>query len=201
MNTSSLMLLQLYEEHGEAFLSRIFTRDETWVVHSSPESKPESITWKHPHSPVRKKLKIVQSPGKVTATVFWEVHGVLLVDFTPPGSTNADAYQETLKRLKEVIRRKRPGLLTKGLGVLLLHDNSRPHSAAATVNLWNSWGWEILPHPPYSPDFAPSAFHLFPKTKKHLRGQRFHSTEDVQNEAKKWLRAQDDIFSMKDLTN
>jgi hypothetical protein len=51
------------------------------------------------------------------ATVFWDVHGVLLVDFTPPGSTiNAAAYQETIKRLKEAIRRKRPGLLTKGLG-------------------------------------------------------------------------------------
>jgi transposase len=95
-----------------------------------------------------------------------------LVDFTTPGSTiNAAAYHETLKRLKEVIQRKRPGLLTKGLGVLLLHDNARPHSAATTVNLLNSYGWKILPHPPYSPDLAPSEIHLFPKMKKHLRGQ------------------------------
>jgi transposase len=90
----------------------------------------------------------------------------------------------------EDIRRKRPGLLTKGLGVLLLHDNARPHSAAATVNLLNSWSWKILPHPPYSPDLAASDFHVFPKMKKHLRGQRFHSNEDIQNEVKKWLRAQ-----------
>jgi transposase len=93
-------------------------------------------------------------------------------------------------------------LLTKGLGVLLLHDNARPHSAAPTVNLLYSWGWEIVPHPAYSPDLAPSDFHLFQKMKKHLRGQRFHSNEDVQNEVKKWLRAQDEFFfSMKDLTN
>jgi hypothetical protein len=45
------------------------------------------MTWKHPHSPVKEKFKTVQSPGKVMATVFWDVHGVLLVDFTPPGST------------------------------------------------------------------------------------------------------------------
>jgi hypothetical protein len=33
------------------------------------------------------------------ATIFWDVHGILLVDFTPPGSTiNAAAYQETLLR-------------------------------------------------------------------------------------------------------
>jgi hypothetical protein len=120
---SFLMLLQHYKEHGEEFLSRTDTGDETWVFHYTPDSKAESMTWKHPHSPVKRKFKTVQSPGKVMATVFWNVHGVLLVDFTPPGSTiNAAAYQETLKRLKEAIRSKRPGLLTKGLGVLLLHD-------------------------------------------------------------------------------
>jgi hypothetical protein len=103
------------------------------------------------------------------ATVFRDVHGVILVDFTPPISIiSAAACQETLKRLKEAILRKRPGLLTKGLGVLLLHDNALPHSLAATANLLNSWGWEILTHSPYSPDLAPPEFHLFPKMKKHL---------------------------------
>jgi hypothetical protein len=150
-------------------LSGIVTGDETWVFHCTPESKAESMTWKLPHSPVKKKFKTVQFPGKVMATVFWDVHGVLLVDFTPSGSTiNVAAYQETLKRLKEAIRRKRPGLLTKGLVVPLVHDNARPHSSAATVNLLNSWGWEILPQPPYSADLAPSYFHLFPRMKKHI---------------------------------
>jgi hypothetical protein len=125
------------------------------------------MTWKHPHSPVKKKFKAVQSPEKVMATVFWDVLGVLLVDLTPPSSTiNSAAYQEALKRLKAAIRHKRPGLLTKGLGVLLLHDNTRPHSAAATVNLLNSWGWVV--HPLYCPDLASSFFHPFPNTKKHL---------------------------------
>jgi hypothetical protein len=74
---SSLMLLQRYKEQGEAFLSRIVTGDETWVFHYTPQSKAESMTWMHPHSPVKKKFKTVQSPGKVMATVFWDVHGVL----------------------------------------------------------------------------------------------------------------------------
>jgi hypothetical protein len=99
------------------------------------------MTWKHPQSPVKKKFKTVQSPGKVVASVFWVGHGLLLVDFTHPSSTiNAAAYQETLKRLKEAIWRKRPGLLTKRHGVLLLHNNAQPHGTAATVNLLNSWG-------------------------------------------------------------
>jgi hypothetical protein len=84
---SYLMLLQRYEEHDEAFLSRIVTADETWVFHYTAESKTESMPWKLPQSPVKKKFKAVHSPGKVMATVSWDVHGVLLVDFTPPGST------------------------------------------------------------------------------------------------------------------
>jgi len=43
------------------------------------------MTWKHPYLPVKKKFKTVQSAGNVMATVFWDVYGVLLVDFTPPG--------------------------------------------------------------------------------------------------------------------
>jgi hypothetical protein len=36
----------------------------------------ESMTWKHSHSPVKKKFKTVQSQGKVMAKVFWDVYGV-----------------------------------------------------------------------------------------------------------------------------
>ncbi|CAK9809133.1 Histone-lysine N-methyltransferase SETMAR [Anthophora quadrimaculata] len=39
--------------------------------------------------------------------------------------------------------------------------------------------YELLEHPPYSPDLAPSDFHLFPNLKKFLRGKRFSSNEKV----------------------
>jgi len=42
--------------------------------------------------------------------VFWDVYRVMLVDYTPPGSTiSASVYQETLKRLKEAIWKNTPG--------------------------------------------------------------------------------------------
>ena len=55
------------------------------------------------------------------------------------------------------------------------------------------WGWEILEHPPYSPDLAPSDFHRFPNMKKHLRAKRFKS-HDVKPEVQTWLRGQDPTF-------
>jgi hypothetical protein len=97
-----------------------------------------------------------------------------------------------LKRLKTFIRKDRPSLLTTG--ILLLHDNAKPHSATATMHLLKSWGEEILPHPQYNPFLAPLEFRLFSKMKMRLIGQPIHSRENVQNEVKKWLRAQRPIF-------
>jgi hypothetical protein len=40
--------------------------------------------------------------------------------------------------------------------------------------------WELLEHPPYSPDLAPSDFHLFGLLKNHLSGKRFVDEEAVE---------------------
>jgi hypothetical protein len=60
----SLILLHRYEEHGEAFLSRIVTGDETWVFHYTPERNAELMTWKHPHLPVERSLRQCSLQGK-----------------------------------------------------------------------------------------------------------------------------------------
>jgi histone-lysine N-methyltransferase SETMAR len=39
--------------------------------------------------------------------------------------------------------------------------------------------YELLEHPPYSPDLAPSDFFLFPKQKLFLSGQRFSSKQEA----------------------
>jgi len=68
------------------------------------------------------------------ATVFWDMHVVFLLHFSPPNETvNSAAYQATLKKLKRAVQRKRPQMPDKRL--LLLHDNARPHTAHVTVNL------------------------------------------------------------------
>ncbi|UYV71846.1 hypothetical protein LAZ67_9000653 [Cordylochernes scorpioides] len=37
---------------------------------------------------------------------------------------------------------------------------------------------ELVSHPPYSPDIAPSDFHLFPELKKNLGGTRFQDDDE-----------------------
>jgi len=41
----------------------------------------------------------------------------------------------------------------------------------------------VVPHPPCSPDLAPSDFFLFPKLKMKLKGRRFQTLEGIQAES------------------
>ncbi|GFO45461.1 histone-lysine N-methyltransferase SETMAR [Plakobranchus ocellatus] len=104
--------------------------------------------------------------------------GVILLDILPQGQCiNAARYCSTLDRLKEAIRRKRPGLLRRG--VVHQHDNATPHSANLTQQWLQRYSWEILLHPAHSPDLAPSDFHLFGTLKPHLGGMAFETEDDL----------------------
>jgi len=190
---TSLDNLQRYKTEGEAMLERIVTGDETWVHHYQPETKQASRQWKHKESPTPTKFKVVSSVSKVMATVFWDMRGVLLVEFQERGTTvNASSYCSLLERLKTAIRTKRKGLLTQG--VILLHDNARPHTARRTLETVEQLGLEVLPHPPYSPDLAPSDYHLFGPMKKMLGAQKFASDTEVQSVVCQWLGQQPASF-------
>jgi transposase len=67
-------------------------------------------------------------------------------------------------------------------GVLIFHDNAQPHASGAVSENLEKYGWQVLPHSPYSPDMSPPDFDMFRKLKKPLRGKRFRSTEEVSNE-------------------
>jgi histone-lysine N-methyltransferase SETMAR len=76
-------------------------------------------------------------------------------------------------------------MLTKG--VVLLHDNAWPHTAAHTKALLQQFNWEIFEHPPYSPDLAPSNYQLFTNMKVWLANQRFKANEELMDGVNNWL--------------
>ncbi|GFT13461.1 histone-lysine N-methyltransferase SETMAR [Trichonephila clavipes] len=125
----ALNFLDRYHKEGDQFLERIVTGDETWISHITPESKRQSMEWRHTNSPFRVKAKRTISTRKVMETVFWDRHGVL------------------------------------------------------------SFGWEQIDHPPYSPDLAPSDFHLFRYLNEFLGGKRFDTADEVK-EVQDWLSSQ-----------
>jgi len=97
-----------------------------------------------------------------------------------------------VNELKPTIQSKCQGLLSKG--VFLLHDNASPHRAAHTVDTLSALKFEVLKHPPYSPDLAPLDFHLFGPMKEHLRSQKFADDNKVMEAVQSWLKAMPKSF-------
>ena len=61
----------------------------------------------------------------------------------------------------------------------------------------NELSFELLPHPPYSPDLAPWNYWLFAELKKMLQGNKFDSNEEVIVESEAYFESKDESFYKK----
>jgi histone-lysine N-methyltransferase SETMAR len=146
--------------------------DETLIHHYDPETRTEAKQWKHKTSPTPTRPKTQKLAKKVMAKFFWVSEGLLLIDYLPRGVTvTGEYYSNLLRRLRDAIKEKRRGKL--GKGVLLLRDNARPHTCSLSMATAAELNFELVPHSAYSPDMAPSDYHLFKNLKKHLRERNF----------------------------
>jgi histone-lysine N-methyltransferase SETMAR len=100
-------------------------------------------------------------------TLFWDERGVILEHYMPRGNTvNSATYADLKNHLRPAIKSKQRGLLSTG--VLLQHDNARPHTARSTVATIQDLSFECLSHLPYSPDLTPIDFHVFGPLKEAM---------------------------------
>jgi len=80
--------------------------DKTWLYHYDPETKQQSMEWRHSGSPCPKKFQVQKSTGKVLASIFWDQDGIL-IDYLPKGPTiNAEYYSSLLVQLKDILKEK-----------------------------------------------------------------------------------------------
>ncbi|GFV52616.1 mariner Mos1 transposase [Trichonephila clavipes] len=147
--------LTRYHEGGLDFLSQIVTGDETWVSYDTPESKQQSMEYRHTSSPTRVKPKHNLTPRKIM-------------------------------KLRCAIQNKRRGFLSKG--VVFLHDTN------VTKTLLRGFDWDVFDHPPYSPDLAPSDFHLFLHLKSFLAGKHFNNDKELKENVSNWLKTKAATF-------
>jgi histone-lysine N-methyltransferase SETMAR len=71
-----------------------------------------------------------------------------------------------------------------------LHEIAPAHRALATQKKLAYLGFHCLVHPPYSPDLAPSDYHLFLGLKKQLKDRHFSSDAEVITTSEIWLDGQ-----------
>jgi len=141
------------------------------------------MEWQYSGSPRPKIFRVQKSTGKFSPQILGSRRHP---PHLPKGQTiNMEYYSSLLVQLKDILKEKCHGKVTKG--VLFLHDNAPAHWAHATQKKLAYLGFQCLDHPPYSPDPAPSDYHLFPGLKKQLKGCHFSSDAEVIAAAETWL--------------
>ena len=167
-------LLQESEAEPAKLFGRIIIDDESWIYYHDSLTQQEAKVWKKPgeQTPIRPRQQ--RSAGKVMMTIFWDKDGILLTDYLARGSTiNSPYYTSLIEWLRSVILEKRRDKISRG--VLLLHDNAPVHKCNIVQAAIRKVGFVELNHPAYSPDIAPTDYHLFSHVKKFMRGKNFGS--------------------------
>ncbi|GFX54842.1 histone-lysine N-methyltransferase SETMAR [Trichonephila clavipes] len=129
---------------------------------------------------------------KVLLRIWWDWKGIIYYKLLPYGQTlNSNIYCQLLDSF--VIDQKRTELANRR-GVLFHQDNARPHKSVVTrQKLWEL-DWEVLMHPPYCPDPAPSDFHLFLSLQNFLGDKKLGSREDFKNRSQEAFSNKDEYF-------
>jgi len=127
---------------------------------------------------------VQKSAGKFLTSIPWDQDGILLNCFPKGQTINVDCYSALLVQLKDILKEKRRGKVTKR--VLFLH-NAPAHRALSTLKKLAYLGPQCLDHPSYSPDLAPSDYHLFHGPEKQLKGRHFSSDAEVIAAVETWL--------------
>ena len=115
-----------------------------------------------------------------------------MTEFGEAGNiVNSVRYIETIKKN---LRRRVCRVRWSTSRILLPRDNARPHTVRATTDALETLKFEILSHPPYSPDLAPSDFHFFPHLKRDLKGTHFTSDDEVKQAVTSWIKQRTEFF-------
>ncbi|XP_025161357.1 histone-lysine N-methyltransferase SETMAR-like [Harpegnathos saltator] len=138
---------------NDPFLERMVTGDENWFVYNDVTRE---IIWGHSSDLPLIPWKVGLHPKKIMLFVWWDFKGIIYHELLP----------------SELARRK---------GVVFHHGNARSHKSLTTQNKLFQLGWDILPHPPYSPDLSPTSYHIFRPLRDSMEEKTFNDEEAIKN--------------------
>lgn len=181
----------LSRQNREPFLERLVTGDEKWALYVNVRHKRQ---WLDPGEKPQSEVKADMHPKKVLLCIWWDVHGIIYYEFLDNNTTvTAELYCQQLERVQESLIKNRPALVNRS-GVILLHDNARPHVSKMTRKKIQELGWEVLAHPPYSPDLAPTDYHLFRSLQDYLAEKRYHDDDALKTDLAKFFASKKPEF-------
>lgn len=191
VRVSQNMLSRVCED--ENFLRKVVTMDESWVIGFDPETMRMCTQWKFPDEPRPRKVKASKSGIKTMLLLFFDEQGVIHAEYLPQSTSNqkytvtAQYFISVLHKFLESLKKKRPEKISNGW---IFHmDNASPHTAQITRTFLELNGISLLPQAPYSPDLAPADFWIFYRIKRVMKGTRFSSIKEIQENTEKSIEA------------
>jgi len=175
----------------EPFLKRIVTCDEKWILY---DNRKRSAQWLDRGAAPRQQARAELHPKKVMVTVWWTSEGIVHYSFLNPGETiTSESYCVQLDEMYAKLRLKQPILVNRH-GPIMLHDNARPHGSRLTMRKLQELQFEVLAHPPYSPDLSPTDYHLFRSLGNHLHDQRYTNQNAIISSFEEFLEQKNASF-------
>ena len=125
--------------------------------------------------PRPKKLKEELSDWKVMMIVaLWKKQIIAFETLRPQIKVDWSVYLNFLEhRLLPEVEKKKFGR------PIILHDNARPHIHRAVREFFQAKRWEVLEHPPYSPDMSPPDMDGIARIKAPNKGKHFLTQEEL----------------------
>ena len=119
------------------FLPKYVTMDETLIQHFTSESNWQSAEWTAADESCPKQPKMHTSAGKVLASIFWDAHSILFIDYLEKERTiNSEYYITLLVHLKEEIAA----------------NEEEKYALSPSQCTMMAKLHELLPYPRYSPE-------------------------------------------------
>jgi histone-lysine N-methyltransferase SETMAR len=122
---------------------------------------------------------------KLMITIFWGVSEIHVTDYLPPDTSFDSTYFidhilcgfNTLPIISVAVRQTKAFVIHLG--------NSPINKSESVIAKISSMPVQLAPHPPYSPDLAPSDFFRF----GHLKSQMIERESDSPEDLTRWIRA------------
>lgn len=172
LGRQQLKILQSQKRNG---FKQIITGDESWFYMTYDHSKRWAVSLDNDEVFTNTGFQV----QKFMFTIMWNPSGFHIIDIMRPKERfNTDYHINNIVRpLAEIFGQSTRKKLSK---YLILHlDNARPHNSKRAQDEYDSLSMRRLPHPPYSPDIAPSDFYLFGVIKAKLKGMSFDQPEEL----------------------
>jgi histone-lysine N-methyltransferase SETMAR len=154
-------------------LNVIITGDESWCYWEYEND----FVWTTPCADRPRKARKTIEKRKIMLIVFWSIQGFHLIHFLPENCTVNAAY--FLTNIITPLNATLSTLVESPKKILLHMDNASAHNAKVVTNYLETSCMERLPHPPYSPDIAPSDYFLFGCMKQRMKGLHATSRDEL----------------------